>query len=387
MKIKLENWIGRKYLIPTLIALAISVFLTLIPTGFEGSTNYQGSYSTIAKVLTVDNTGVTSAGLISFGEQTCQLKILKGKHKGEVASGINLLMGSLEQDKLFEVGETAFVRINEDDATPKSQITSISMIDHYRSGKLIILLGSFFLFVILFAGATGFRAVISFVLTILMVWKVIIPFYLFGRDPILIAALAISLLTLMIIALVFGFDRRCLAAVTGSITGIILTTLLAIWVTAETQIHGAVLPYSESLLYSGFDNLNLTKIFMATIFIGSSGAMMDLAVDITASISELLEKRPDLPMKETIFSGMKLGRAAMGTMTTTLLLAYSGGFIGLLMVFMAQGTPIENIVNFKYVAAELVHTIVGSFGLVLVAPLTAITSALFLVPKAHKQKD
>lgn len=75
------------------------------------------------------------------------------------------------------------------------------------------------------------------------------------------------------------------------------------------------------------------------------------------------------------------GRAAMGTMTTTLLLAYSGGYIALLMTFMAQGTPINNIMNYKYVAAELLDTVVGSFGLVTVAPFTALTSAWLLTKK------
>ena len=68
----------------------------------------------------------------------------------------------------------------------------------------------------------------------------------------------------------------------------------------------------------------------------------------------------------------------MGTMTTTLLLAYSGGYVALLMVFMAQGTPLYNILNYKYVASEIIHTVVGSFGLVTVAPLTALTSGFLL---------
>ena len=67
-----------------------------------------------------------------------------------------------------------------------------------------------------------------------------------------------------------------------------------------------------------------------------------------------------------------------GSTTTTLLLAHSGSYIALLMVFMAQGTPVALMLNYKYVAAEIVHTIVGSFGLVAVAPLTAITSGLLL---------
>ena len=83
---------------------------------------------------------------------------------------------------------------------------------------------------------------------------------------------------------------------------------------------------------------------------------------------------------------MNVGRAAMGTMTTTLLFAYSGGYIALLMVFMAQGTPVDHILNYKYVAAEIIHTVIGSFGLVTVAPFTALCAGLFLARRGvHPQ--
>ena len=78
---------------------------------------------------------------------------------------------------------------------------------------------------------------------------------------------------------------------------------------------------------------------------------------------------------------MNVGRAAMGTMTTTLLLAYSGGYVSLLMVFMAQGTPIDHILNYKYVASEILDTVVGSFGLVTVAPFTAVMAGILLTKK------
>ena len=176
----------------------------------------------------------------------------------------------------------------------------------------------------------------------------------------------------------YGFERRCAAAVSGAFLGILVTCVLGIVFTDLFQIHGAVMSYSESLLYSGYQDLNLTQIFMAAIFIGSSGAVMDLAVDITSAVNEVVKKRPDISRWEAVRSGMNVGRAAMGTMTTTLLLAYSGGYVALLMVFMAQGTPLYNILNYKYVASEIIHTIVGSFGLVTVAPLTALTSGFLL---------
>ena len=166
----------------------------------------------------------------------------------------------------------------------------------------------------------------------------------------------------------YGFDRRCWAAVSGSFLGIPVTCVLGILFTDLFQIHGAVMSYSESLLYSGYAHLSLTQIFMASIFIGASGAVMDLSVDITSAVHEVVKKRPDLSWQEAARSGLNVGRAAMGTMTTTLLFAYSGGYIALLMVFMAQGTPVDHILNYKYVAAEIIHTVIGSFGLVTVAP-------------------
>ena len=113
---------------------------------------------------------------------------------------------------------------------------------------------------------------------------------------------------------------------------------------------------------------------------------MDLSVDITSGVYEVVCKRPDISPREAIRSGMRIGQAAMGTMTTTLLLAYSGGYLSLLMVFMAQGTPVLHILNYKYVSSEIIHTLVGSFGLVTVAPFTAVMSGLVLTWVRRPQK-
>ena len=242
------------------------------------------------------------------------------------------------------------------------------------------------MFLILFAGKTGLRAIFSFILTILALWKVLVPLYLKGWNPIWIGLLVTLFLTTIIISLVYGFDRRSASAISGSFLGILVTCILGIVFTDAFKIHGAVMSYSESLLYAGYQSLNLTQIFMASIFIGASGAIMDLAVDITSAVKEVVDKKPDISCMEAIKSGMNVGRAAMGTMTTTLLLAYSGGYIALLMVFMAQGTPVSHILNYKYVSAEMIHTVIGSFGLVTVAPFTAICAG-YLLTKDFKSKS
>ena len=366
-----------RYYAPVLVCILLIAGLLMIPTGFEDAVQYQGAERCVAKITAVDNTSIVDTGLVRSGEQRCSVEFTSGKFKGQTATAINLLQGSLEQDKLFEVGDKAQVVISH----TGDQILRVTMIDHYRVPGELLLAGIFVVFLVLFAGRTGVRAILSFVLTVLAIWKLLVPLYLNGYNPIWVGLAINLLLTTLIIALVYGFDRRCAAAVSGSFLGILVTCILGIVFTDLFRIHGAVMSYSESLLYAGFQELNLTQIFMASIFLGSSGAVMDLAVDITSAVHEVVEKKPDIRPWEAVRSGMNVGRAAMGTMTTTLLLAYSGGYIALLMVFMAQGTPVAHIFNYKYVAAEIIHTVVGSFGLVSVAPFTALCAGILLTGK------
>lgn len=371
----------KKYSV-SLLAILFIVILMVISTGYEDAAIYQGADRVKVKVLSTDESSVVSSGLIRSGEQHCRVKILEGNFRDEEADAVNMLSGSLESDKIFKEGDVAHIVISHRDG----KIQSIIMNDHYRIDKEWILAGMFVILLVVFAGKTGLRAVYSFIITILTLWKILVPAYLNGENPVWYGIMITIFLTFIIIFLVYGWDRKTIAASMGALLGILTTCIVGCIFTEVFEIHGAVMAYSETLLYSGFQNLNLTQIFMSGIFIGASGAMMDLAVDITSAVNEVVEKRPDINWKEAMFSGMNVGRAAMGTMTTTLLLAYSGGYIALLMTFMAQGTPMDSIFNYKYVAAEILDTVVGSFGLVTVAPFTALTSGLLLTKKTSSIK-
>lgn len=363
-----------RYYLPVIVSAVFLIILFLLPTGYEGAVIYQGMDRCAARVLEVDDSMIIDTGLVRSGEQSCTLELLSGKYQGEIVNGCNMLNGSLEQDKIFAVGDKAQVVVS----YQGDEIGTVTMIDHYRINVELLLAGFFAVFLLFFAGQTGLRAILSFGVTVLCIWKILVPLYLKGVNPVGVGMIVTLLLTGIIISLVYGFDRRTASAVLGAAAGLLVTAVLGIFFTKAFKIHGAVMSYSESLLYSGYQDLNLTEIFMASIFIGSSGAVMDLAVDITSAVREVVDKKPDISRWEAVKSGINVGRAAMGTMTTTLLLAYSGGYIALLMVFMAQGTPLYNIFNYKYVSAEILHTLVGSFGLVTTAPLTALTAGMLL---------
>lgn len=359
---------------PTWLSAILIFILMLLPNPFQQNSNNENSLRVKAEILQVDNQNIHNSGLIKTGDQECSILILEGKLKGQQLIATNILLGKLEMDKIFEIGDRVLAVVDIMDGA----VSGVTLVDHYRIGEEILLGLIFVIILLVYARSIGLRALFSFVFTILMIWKVLLPTFLLGYNPIIVAFLVAIVITSMIILLVYGFDQRALAAISGALAGTFLTCLMAIIFVQRFKIHGAVMAYAESLLYSGFSHLDLTSIFIASIFIASSGAVMDLAVDITSAVHEVIQTNPSITRRRAIQAGFNVGRDVIGTMTTTLLLAYSGGFIGLMMVFMAQGTPIMNILNLKYVAAEIIHTLVGSFGLVAVAPLTAVTSGIFL---------
>ena len=369
-------------LLMIIIGIILIGILLAIPTGFEDALIYQGSERAVGVVTEVDNSAIITSGMIQSGEQSCKMMMEDGTFKGQEITGVNFLSGSLEQDKIYKEGDKAYVRISINDG----EIASCVMTDHFRLDKEVILFAAFIILLIAVAGKKGILALFSFVITVLMIWKVLVPSYLRGYSPVWVGIGVTVFITLVIIFFVYGFERRTITASMGALLGIITTCVLGILFTDLFKIHGAVMPDSESLLYSGFAELDLTAIFMSSIFIGASGAMIDLAVDITSAVHEVVEKKPSIGWKEASISGMHVARAAMGTMTTTLLLAYSGGCIASLMVYMAQGTPIDHILNYKYVAAEILDTLVGSFGLVTVAPFTALVAGLLLTKHGRRQE-
>ena len=356
------------------LSLLFIFLLLLLPTGFEGAYQFKDAIKCKVEILEVDNSSLIDTGLIRTGQQVCKVRFLNGKFKGQTSEGWNMLSGALSQDKLFHPGDKAQAVVHHDDG----EIISVNLIDFYRLGGELILALAFALFLVVFARGVGVRSVLSFVITILVLWKILVPLFLKGFNPILTGLVAVAIMTFIILALVYGFDKKLLASFCGARSGIIFAMVLSIICSRAFHIHGAVMHNSEALLYSGFQDLNLTQIFMASVCIGASGSVMDLSVDITSSVSEVVRNCPSILKKEAIKSGLTVARAAMGTMTTTLLLAYSGTCIAMLMTFMAQGTPIYNILNNNIVASEIINTIAGSFGLAMTAPLTAVIAGTVL---------
>ncbi len=355
----------------------LSMVLIFVPTGFENRMEDR-AIQCKAQVTAVDNSSIQQFGMIKTGDQQVTLQVLDGSFKGRILTANNPLLGQMDRDKIFKQGDLAFVVLS---LSHEGEILFVNPQAHYRIGTQLFLLGLFCLFLLIFGGWTGLKALLSFFFSGLMLWKVLVPLMLKGIDPVWISLSTTTLLTGAILFLVAGLTKKGVVAFLGAFLGIFTSCLLALYFTDALHIHGAVMPFSETLLYSGFGHLNLTRIYTAAVFLAASGAVMDLAMDVSASMDELVRKKPGITSREAAVSGLRIGRSVVGTMTTTLLFAYSGGYITLLMAFMAQGVPLINLFNLVYVAAEVLKTLVGSFGMVAVAPFTALVGALVFTRK------
>jgi len=357
----------------------ICVGLFYLPSGFENRLP-KNSHFARGRIKAVDNSDIHQSLIVKTGTQDLDVELLDGPFAGRTVPVANQLTGKMEMDEVFKEGRDILVEYAVINGQPARAVAR----GNYRLRLEVALVTLFVFLLVLVGGWTGFKAVLSFVFAALMIWKVMIPVFLKGKDPILVGLLVVGALTAAVSFLVGGLRRKGLVTFVGAFSGLLLACLLAMMFTKQFRLHGAVRPFAETLLYSGFDHLNLTRIFVASVFIACSGAVMDLAMDIAASMHEIMEKKPDIGLFEHIRSGMAVGRSVVGTMTTTLLLAYSGSYITLLMLFMGMGVPVMSMLNRTFVAAEILNTIVGSFGLVAVAPFTALAGGLIYRWGSHR---
>lgn len=320
-----------------------------------------------AEIVETDDTGIALHGLVEFGTQRLKVRFADGS----VHDAANELRAQMELDKKFKVGETALVVV-------PSQIREGDVLiarDHWRMGWGFVFFGAFCLLLCVFGGWTGAKALFSFVFSCFAVWKLLIPLVLDGFPASTVTFLTVAVLTGVIMYLVAGWTKKGLTAFAGAMLGVVASLGLAHLFGRLMHVNGATMPFAQQLLYSGYSGLDLRDVFIGAIVLASSGAVMDLAMDIAAGVAEVKLHNPALGFRELLLSGLRMGRAVVGTMTTTLLLAYSGGYLTLLMVFAAQGTHPMDFLNSTLVSAEIVKTLVGSFGLVLVAPFTAAVGA------------
>lgn len=349
--------------------IMIIIFLALLVFNrkLEG---YIFKRENIGRVLTVDNSNAIVQGVSKIGSQALTVEVLTGKNRGEILEINNLLNGSMEYDEFYEKDDKVLMVVMEDEGKLFGKVLSLLRID-----KILGLGFIFIALLLIYAKKVGFQSLLSFIGSVVIIWEFLIPALKNGENIFLITIVTLILLSALIIFLVAGFTRKGFTAFLGTMFGLFTTASLTFLFGDIFRIDGMSQPFAQSVIFSSAMRIDILKIFYAAIVIGASGAAMDIAMDMSATIEELKYHNPNLTRKELVKSGFNVERSVIGTMTTTLLLAYSGGFLTLMILFLERDMTLLQILNMKMITSEIIKIIIGSIGLVVVAPMTTYVGA------------
>lgn len=326
-----------------------------------------------AKVLKVFDLEDKQSGVDSpFQEQIVKVKILSGEYEGEIIQAHNSLSGSKGLDLNIKPGDKVVLYLTED----QDKITEAYIADMARTSYLGYLVGLFILGLIIIGGMAGIKSIVALGLTILGVYKVLLPALLQGYSPLPITVVILLVITMLTMFIVAGISKKSIAATLGTMGGVLAAGLIALIIGDTASLTGFADEESRMLLYVENLKIDMQGLLFAGIIIGALGATMDVAISIASSIEEVKKANPSLKPGDLFRAGLNVGRDIMGTMTNTLILAYTGGALPLLILFMAYNTSAVRIFNSELIATEIVRALVGSIGLVFSVPITAMFAAM-----------
>ena len=304
--------------------------------------------------------------------QEILIEVREGTFRGEEISTVHRLSGNPAQDFYFNEGERVLVWIEHMDGEVQRALVREVTRDQY----LGYIVGFFILSLIAIGGVKGLKTVISLGITIFLILEILIPLIIAGLNPIPLTIIISSMIATSSVLIIGGWNRKSAAAIIGTIGGVVIAGIIA-WISMDlTRLTGLSGEESQMLMYMSseipFDFIGL---LFAGIIIGAVGAVLDIGMSIASAIEEVKKNNPAVTMKGMIKSGMNLGKDIMGTMANTLILAYTGASMSLLIVIQANNVPFSRVVNMDAIATEIVRVFAGSIGLLYAIPITAVVSA------------
>lgn len=264
-------------------------------------------------------------------------------------------------------------------------IKSANIDNHLRSPLIFRLLILFVLIMLIVAGIKGLKALLALVLTGAGIVFILLPLILKGYSPILIATLLSIVIALLTFLLLNGWSKKTLAAIAGTTGGFIVAGTLSYISGKLANLSGFNSEEAGMLRFIPQTiTFNFQGILFAGIIIGALGAIMDVAMSIASSMNELRQQHPLISFKEHVRSGINIGKDIIGTMSNTLILAYTGSSIPLMLLFVAYQMPLIRVINLDIIATEFVRALSGTIGLAITIPITVLCSALLQMKASSK---
>ena len=308
------------------------------------------------------------------GDQELEIRILSGDHKDEIMTVTNYMSALFNVD--VGQGDRIIVRI----MTDEEGSYYASVFNYDRGIVLGVFLLIFFALLAVLGGKKGVGALAGLLLTLGCIWFILIPCLIRGVPaiPVTIGVSAVSAAA----GLIFlnGYSKKTLCSVCGCVGGVLAAGIAAAAVGTLSPMNGFNMQEAENLILYGADKgLKISGLLVCGVLISALGAVMDVALGIASSVWEMREQNPDATAGSLFRSGMQIGRDAMGTMANTLILAFAGSSLNMLILVQTYDIPFLQLINTDSIALELVQSVAGSFGILLTVPLVAFVSARLMV--------
>lgn len=317
------------------------------------------------------------------GRQLVTVKILSGRFQGYVEETENYFTGIPHRDLPVKAGDQVLLLLELD----QGRLHSVTLYDFVRDQHLYIMIGVFLFTVILIGRTKGLKTLLTLAVMGFVVFQWILPLTLKGCNPLWVTVLFASLIIVITLAIISGIRVRTAAAIAGAIVGVLVAGIFAALFGKLARLTGFNQGAQMLLLSSGTADMDLRGLTFAGIILGAVGAIMHVAVSIAASVQESWAVNPLLTFKGLYQAGIKVGKDILGTMVSTLVLAYTGGALPLLLLFAANGMSNLNVINMEIIATEIIRTVAGGFGLLVAIPVTAAAASLLITKLADKQKS
>lgn len=368
------------------LIIFLTIFFGLIQPLYAQESNKPVLPSEKGEVISVETFGTPTnspTGELNQVKQSVEVLVVSGSHKGEKVIIDNMLMGNPAYDIHLQKGDRVILHVEPNNGGG----ADFFIADKQRVSVLYALSALFFILLILIGGKKGFSSLVSILITLGLIFFALTPMVLGGMTPILATVLVCVLASVIAIFLVGGVGRENIAKSSSAVLGTVLSLGIAGVLSMLSIKFASLTGFSteESMfLFTAHPELNFTGILASAMIIGALGAVMDIGMSIASTINEISASNSDMGVKELFTSGMNVGKDIIGTMANTLILAYLGGALSL--VLLSNNIDLQKFFNLNQVATEISSAVIGSIAIVLCVPITAIIAA-FLIKKYFKRAE
>ena len=341
---------------------------------------------TYGRIIEARSPREIQSGTVKDRVQDVKVEIIEGEYIGEEFETTFTLSYDIEgkiQAYELDVGDKVLVQLSED---LEGHVTA-TVQDVVRSGYIIGMFILFLLSIVLVGGKKGVKAILGLLYTIILIYLIMIKGIFKGDNAIILSVGTSMLVILGTFIIIGGFNKKITTAAIGTLGGVISAGLMALIFNHLAKMSGACEDAIQLSVSMSTINFDFRDLLFAGIIVSALGACMDVGMSIASSLNEIKMKNSDITWKELFKSGMNIGRDVIGTMTNTLILAYVGGSLTLILLFMACNMSIIDILNKETIAEQIISAIAGSMGVIYTVPITSFIYSVLNKDKVIYKKN